>query len=120
MDTEIDRLARQVADAADAWLRDPLDAHVYERLVRATLDWRAATQSSGDRAQPPPAAEKATDLDDDVAVELDVVPVERRPQRLDVLLGSFADELRSRTVTQPAEPAEPAEPSVQQEPTQPV
>ena len=35
------RLARHVAEAADAWLRDPLDAGVYRRLVDATLAWRA-------------------------------------------------------------------------------
>ncbi|QJW35112.1 hypothetical protein [Cellulosimicrobium protaetiae] len=35
------RLARHVAEAADAWLRDPLDAGVYRRLVEATLAWRS-------------------------------------------------------------------------------
>ncbi|MGV8978958.1 MAG: hypothetical protein ACOH17_13040 [Cellulomonas sp.] len=108
MDNETDRLARQVADAADAWLRDPLDAHVYARLVRATLDWRAAARSPGDFVQPPAAAE-ATDPDDDSAVDLEAVPVERRPQRLDMLLGGFADELRARTASPPVESAESAE-----------
>ena len=37
-------LARHVAEAADAWLRDPLDAGVYQRLVAATLAWRAYTR----------------------------------------------------------------------------
>jgi hypothetical protein len=29
-----------VAEAADAWLRDPQDTPVYARLVHATLAWR--------------------------------------------------------------------------------
>ena len=37
-------LMRHVAEAADAWLRDPLDAAIYQRLVDATLAWRAHTQ----------------------------------------------------------------------------
>jgi len=37
-------LARHVAEAADAWLRDPLDAGIYQRLVTATLAWRAHTR----------------------------------------------------------------------------
>jgi len=32
--------ARHVAEAADAWLRDPQDTQVYARLVHATLAWR--------------------------------------------------------------------------------
>ena len=34
------QLARHVADAADAWLTDPLDTGVYARLVQATLRYR--------------------------------------------------------------------------------
>jgi hypothetical protein len=116
VDNETDRLARQVAEAADAWLRDPLDAHVYERLVRSTRDWRVVAQRTVDPAQTPSAVEVPSDVDDDTR-ELDAVPVERRPQRLDMLLGGFADELRARTVTQPTGSAEP---TVQPEPTQPV
>ena len=41
-------LARHVAEAADAWLRDPLDAGVYQRLVAATLAWRAHAQPTLD------------------------------------------------------------------------
>ena len=54
------RLARTVADAADAWLKDPLDTHIYERLVQATLTWRAysqpmleGTEHAGRRPAPP-------------------------------------------------------------------
>lgn len=39
-----DRLARRVAEAADAWLTDPRDTQTYQRLVDATLTWRAYTQ----------------------------------------------------------------------------
>jgi hypothetical protein len=38
-----DKLARTVADAAAAWLRDPHDAQAYRRLVEAVdaySDWR--------------------------------------------------------------------------------
>lgn len=129
MDNETDRLARQVAEAADAWLRDPLDTHVYQRLVRSTLDWRVFAQPPVDPAQTPTAADMTGDLDDDATGELGAEPVERRPQRLDMLLGGFADELRARTVTKPTEPTEPTgptgpteqtEPTLQPEPTQPI
>jgi hypothetical protein len=123
VDNEIDRLARQVADAADAWLRDPLDARVYARLVRATLDWRVGAQAPAGPALTPPAGDGAVDPNE-ASVEPDVVPVERRPKRLDMLLGGFADELRARTVTQPTEPTspttQPTSPPTQPEPTQAV
>lgn len=55
------RLARAVAQAADAWLTDPRDVGVYERLVHATVQWREysqpmleGTETSGRRALPPP------------------------------------------------------------------
>jgi len=121
VDTETDRLARQVAEAADAWLRDPLDTHVYQRLVRSTLDWRVfaqppvdPAQPPVDPAQPPTAADMTGDLDADATADLAAEPVERRPQRLDMLLGGFADELRARTVAQPTGPTEP---TLQPEPT---
>lgn len=34
-------LARRVAEAADAWLKDPADVGVYGRLVAAVTAWRA-------------------------------------------------------------------------------
>jgi hypothetical protein len=120
VDNETDRLARQVAEAADAWLRDPLDTHVYQRLVRSTLDWRVFAQPTVGPAQAPTAADSTVELGEDATAELDAEPVERRPQRLDMLLGGFADELRARTVTQPTEPTEPTEPTGQPEPTQQV
>jgi len=118
VDNETDRLARQVAEAADAWLRDPLDTHVYQRLVRSTLDWRVFAQPTADPVPTPTAAEMTVDLDDDATAELDAEPVERRPLRLDMLLGGFADELRARTVTQPTELTLQPEPMLQPEPTQ--
>ena len=44
MDNETARLARRVAEAADAWLSDPRDTQTYGRLVDATLTWRACAQ----------------------------------------------------------------------------
>ena len=44
MDAQGARLARQVADAADAWLRDPRDTQVYARLVAAVELWREHVQ----------------------------------------------------------------------------
>jgi hypothetical protein len=117
VDNETDRLARQVAEAADAWLRDPLDTHVYQRLVRSTLDWRVFAQPTAGPAQAPTAADTTVDLGDDATADLGVEPVERRPQRLDMLLGGFADELRARTVATPTEQTEPIQ---QPEPTQPI
>jgi len=120
VDNETDRLARQVAEAADAWLRDPLDTHVYQRLVRSTLDWRVFAQPTADPVPTPTAAEMTGDLDADATADLAAEPVERRPQRLDMLLGGFADELRARTVAQPTEPTGPTEQTLQPEPTQPI
>lgn len=41
--TEV-RLARAVAAAAAAWLRDPQDVGVYARLVQGTRHWNAFTR----------------------------------------------------------------------------
>jgi hypothetical protein len=43
-----DHLARRIAEAADAWLRDPQDSEIYRRLVEATLAWRARTRPTID------------------------------------------------------------------------
>jgi hypothetical protein len=100
VDNETDRLAHQVAEAADAWLRDPLDTHVYQRLVRATLDWRVSAHKparSPVASAQPVIASDVTDDHDGATADLDAGPVERRPQRLDMLLGGVAAELRART-----------------------
>lgn len=120
MDNQTDRLARQVAEAADAWLRDPLDTHVYHRLIRSTLDWRVFAQPSADPEQPVPDPDTTGDLDGDATAGLDAEPVERRPQRLDMLLGGFADDLRARTVATPIEPASQPEPTQPTQPTLPA
>jgi hypothetical protein len=39
MATPAEALARRVADAALAWLRDPRDTHAYERLVTAAEEY---------------------------------------------------------------------------------
>lgn len=44
MDDRDVTLSRRVADAADAWLRDPRDAQIYGRLVTAVLERRAYLQ----------------------------------------------------------------------------
>ncbi len=44
------RLANDVAEAADAWLRDPRDTGVYARLVQAVERWRAVTRPTLDSA----------------------------------------------------------------------
>jgi hypothetical protein len=95
VDNETDRLARQVAEAADAWLGDPLDTQIYHRLVRATLDWRVAASRVAPAADSDGADDDAPD-DHAATDDLDPVPAERRPQRLDMLLGPLADELRAR------------------------
>lgn len=43
-----DHLTRRIAEAADAWLRDPQDSEIYRRLVEATLAWRARTRPTID------------------------------------------------------------------------
>lgn len=45
------RLANDVAEAADAWLRDPRDTGVYTRLVQAVERWRGLTRPTLDQAQ---------------------------------------------------------------------
>jgi len=43
-----DHLTQRIAEAADAWLRDPQDSEIYRRLVEATLAWRARTRPTID------------------------------------------------------------------------
>lgn len=76
-------LARHVAEAADAWLRDPLDAGVYERLVAATLAWRAHTRPALD------GLEHAGRVED--------------PPTLGATLPRVTQELRRRAATQDPE-----------------
>jgi hypothetical protein len=44
------RLATEVAEAADAWLRDPRDTGMYTRLVHAVERWRTTTRPTLDQA----------------------------------------------------------------------
>jgi hypothetical protein len=48
VDEEGQRLARHLADTADAWLRDPRDRALYGRLVDAVDAWRAYVQPTLD------------------------------------------------------------------------
>lgn len=85
MDTT-SRLAAAVAEAADAWLKDPRDVNIYQRLVDATMRWRAHAQP---QLQPPdelPEAESAPPS-----------PVDLEPpgEDLDVSMpGTLADGIR--------------------------
>jgi hypothetical protein len=75
--------ARQVAEAAEAWLTDPRDVGAYSRLVQATIEWRAYAYPSASASVRRPAgsdvAVTVTDPDND-----DAPPLEGKghPQRL--------------------------------------
>lgn len=103
------RLARHVAEAADAWLRDPLDAGVYRRLVDATLAWRTGGGRvvPGTTAAPAPfptaapragtgaeaaATGEADDPDDDARY----LRPERAPRAVGSTLADVASMLRAR------------------------
>ncbi|MBE9924754.1 hypothetical protein G8C93_02465 [Cellulosimicrobium cellulans] len=97
------RLARHVAEAADAWLRDPLDAGVYRRLVDATLAWRSGggrvVQGSPAHPAAPvdahpdlPAPTTADDEDDDARY----LRPERAPRAVGSTLADVASMLRAR------------------------
>ncbi|MBD8080060.1 hypothetical protein [Cellulosimicrobium arenosum] len=106
MEGQSQRLARHVAEVADAWLRDPLDAGVYRRLVDATLAWRA---HEGLHVPDPPSAPGpgATadhlSADDPAVLEVDddarFLRPDRAPRRLDGALDGVASMLRARATT---------------------
>lgn len=87
MDEAVALLADRVAAAADAWLRDPLDAQVYGRLVVATLAWRRVARPTLEgldgQAAPDPQAPDADDAAD-------------IPPRLGDALGAAMTELHLR------------------------
>jgi hypothetical protein len=85
VDHDAARLAEQVAEAADAWLRDPRDAGVYQRLVHAIDAWRGATRPQLDLVDPQPSG--TTTLGGAGHAE---------PQLLRGALADVADELRRR------------------------
>ncbi|MFE6236854.1 hypothetical protein [Cellulosimicrobium sp. NPDC057862] len=100
------RLARHVAEAADAWLRDPLDAGVYRRLVDATLAWRAGGGRvvPGTTAAPAPAdaprastgAAAALAETDDQDDDARYLRPERAPRAVGSTLADVASMLRAR------------------------
>ncbi len=107
------RLARHVAEAADAWLRDPLDAGVYRRLVDATLAWRAGGgrvvqglpepgtvpgASPGDGPTAPPRPAVGTPADDERYLRPD-----RAPRAVGSTLADVASLLRARAGAADAE-----------------
>ncbi|MFD4993870.1 hypothetical protein ACFWH7_06190 [Cellulosimicrobium cellulans] len=104
------RLARHVAEAADAWLRDPLDAGVYRRLVDATLAWRAGggrvvhgtaaaapdpAGASRSWTSPDAAPDEVDDPDDDARY----LRPERAPRAVGSTLADVASMLRARAAT---------------------
>lgn len=52
--------AIRVAEAADAWLTDPLDTNIYDRLVAATLRWRQQAHPQLEITNPPPTTNVPT------------------------------------------------------------
>jgi len=108
VEDEATRLMRTVAEAAEAWLTDPRDTQTYQRLVAATLARRVhlgragaapVGTSSGDRplGATPDSAAPDDAAPDDAEPPDGAGPPERQPQRLDSVLGGFADQLRART-----------------------
>jgi hypothetical protein len=82
-------LARRVAAAADAWLRDPQDTQVYARLVAATLAWRRVTGPTVDETEPMDGhAESSLPMEPDPAVTL--------PPTLGEALGEVIGKLHLR------------------------
>ncbi|WP_231127249.1 hypothetical protein [Motilibacter aurantiacus] len=83
MDERLAAINERVAAAVDAWLRDPRDAGVYERMV-AAVEARRAHLS-------PPQGERPTARQPDTAPRLVPPPDERvstgTVQRLGTLLG---------------------------------
>ena len=83
-----EHLARHVAEAADAWLRDPQDTEVYRRFVHATLAWRAHTR---------PTSPGVDDLGGPEEVDgLDEVGQGPEPTALADTVQSVFSELRAR------------------------
>ena len=113
MDVQEQLVARRVAEAADAWLRDPQDVEVYRRLVAAALAWRRLTArgtearsdalsgdlipatSDGAPGATPPDPMSRADLTADAEPEPEI-PASRAPQPLGAVLGDVARALRAR------------------------
>ena len=86
MDTTA-RLAASVADAADAWLKDPQDSNVYRLLVAATLRWREHQQPQLPLVGP-----------DELAADVDTGPL---PATLGESVREVAAILRGNAVEMP-------------------
>ncbi len=102
-----DRLARRVAEAADAWLTDPRDTQTYQRLVDATLTWRAhsqpmleGTERAGRRSPMTETLPVPTTIEDgspESADEPETQPPDGAagPQRLGNLIEAVTGQLRA-------------------------
>lgn len=102
-----DRLARRVAEAADAWLTDPRATQTYQRLVDATLTWRTysqpmleGTERAGRRSPVTEPLSVPTEPKDGLpepAAKAEVQPLDgpAGPQRIGGLLQAVTDQLRA-------------------------
>lgn len=113
MDAHAELLAERVAEAADAWLRDPQDVQVYGRLVAATIAWRrgSAREPAGQGSVLPEAAVERVALADDGAGEPaggeadETAHTVTLPPRVGDALGEFVAGLQRRQAA--AEPPRP-------------
>lgn len=107
MDSRTALLAERVAEAADAWLRDPQDAQVYARLVAATVAWRrGSVRGPAPLAllEPDPAgsADGAEGgADDGADRSAGPAPTVTLPPRVGDALGEFVAGLQRRQAAAP-------------------
>lgn len=86
------RLANDVAEAADAWLRDPRDTGVYTRLVQAVERWRMVTRPTLDRAHDSEGWDDGEDGDDYPPGHHGPVPIARTIDEVRRSLPAAPDE----------------------------
>ncbi|MBO3088274.1 GIY-YIG nuclease family protein [Cellulomonas dongxiuzhuiae] len=105
MDAQGAQFARQVADAADAWLRDPRDTQVYARLVAAVEAWREhvrpALEGIEHAGRRDPVDDLAAYPAADTAAAV-AAAISSPPRRLDRVMHDVVDQLRAQTVTRAA------------------
>lgn len=89
-------LARHVAATADAWLTDPRDGALYQRLVDAVLAWRSYAMPTLDglqNADRPTTAELAAAADAVTAVHGNAAVPAREADRQPVRLAGVASDV---------------------------
>lgn len=108
-------LARHVAATADAWLTDPRDGGLYQRLVDAVLAWRSYAMPTLDGLQDagrPTTADLAAASEASSTTAADpAVPDADDPGRQPAQLGALASDLltalRERSTSGPHEAGGP-------------